>query len=76
MGRRKIARFAAATHDLGKTNKMPKTETTKLIEALEAVLADIADYEKTNNLFPNPGHADCWQSVTNAMAVIAEARRQ
>lgn len=41
-----------------------------LIEALQAVLADIAEYERINNLAPNPGRKDCWQSVTRARAAL------
>jgi hypothetical protein len=47
-----------------------------LLAALRAVLADIRDYERANNLAPNPGKQDCWQSVTNARAVIAKATRK
>lgn len=42
-----------------------------LREALTDVLADIADFEKINNLFPNHGYKDCWHSVTNAKAALA-----
>jgi hypothetical protein len=45
-------------------------QTVKLVKALNAVLADISDYERINHLHPNPGHKDCWQSVTNAKEVL------
>ena len=38
--------------------------------ALRAVLIDIADYERANNLCPNPGKQDCWQSVAAARAAL------
>ena len=45
----------------------------ELVEALRAVVADIEDYERVNNLAPNPGKRDCWQSVTRARLVLAKA---
>jgi hypothetical protein len=44
-----------------------------LLDALRALLADIEDYERINNLAPSPGKSDCWQSVTRAKAAIAKA---
>jgi hypothetical protein len=37
---------------------------------LAALVADVEDYERVNNLAPNPGKRDCWQSVTQAKAVL------
>lgn len=45
-----------------------------LLAALEGVVADIAEYERVNNLYPSPGKSECWQSVTQARAAIAKAR--
>lgn len=42
-----------------------------LIRALRYVIKDIEDYQRTNNLYPDPGKKDCWQSVTHAKEVIA-----
>ena len=47
-------------------------EREGLIEALEALVADVLEYERINNLAPNPGRRDCWQSVTNARAALAK----
>ncbi len=44
----------------------------KLLQALKAVVADILEYEKTNNLAPNPGREYCWDSVAQAVAIITE----
>ena len=44
-----------------------------LLAALKAVLSDIAAYERINNLAPNPGRQDCWDSVTAARAALAKA---
>ena len=41
-------------------------------EALKRVLDDIADYERINNLYPNPGKEYCWESVVNARKVLGE----
>jgi len=54
---------------------------TELESALAAVVRDVNDYEATNNLHPNPGRAECWDSVARAKALLtlhdmaAEARR-
>lgn len=48
----------------------------ELETALRAVLADIEDYERINNLSPSPGKPDCWQSVTHAKKVLASARER
>jgi hypothetical protein len=45
----------------------------QMLEALKAVVADILDYERLNNLAPSPGKQDCWQSVTRAKAAISKA---
>jgi len=45
-------------------------EIERLRAALERVLADIAEYERVNNLAPNPGRQYCWDSVANAHAVL------
>ena len=44
-----------------------------LLEALQALMADVLEYERVNNLYPNPGKRDCWASTTNARAAIALA---
>lgn len=38
----------------------------RLNAALKGVLSDIADYERVNNLSPNPGRKYCWDSVAQA----------
>jgi len=43
---------------------------TMAIEALRAVVRDINEYEHANNLAPNPGRAECWDSVAHAKAVL------
>ena len=45
-----------------------------LVAALEALVADVLEYERINNLAPNPGRRDCWQSVTNARAILSRAQ--
>ena len=42
----------------------------RLREALKAVLADLADYERVNHLYPSPGREYCWDSVARAHAVL------
>jgi hypothetical protein len=45
-------------------------EIEKLRAALSAVIADIEDYERANNLHPNPGKSHCWESVRAAKAAL------
>lgn len=56
--------FARAARDL-----------PKIVAALEAVLADIRDYERVNNLAPNPGRTHCWDSAARAEALLATTHR-
>ena len=49
-------------------------EREGLIAALENLVADVLEYERINNLAPNPGRRDCWQSVTNARAILSRAQ--
>ena len=42
----------------------------ELEEALRAVVNDVNDYERVNNLSPNPGRTECWDSVAHAKAVL------
>jgi hypothetical protein len=41
-----------------------------LVKALEAVVRDVNDYERVNNLAPTPGHIECWDSVARAKQVL------
>lgn len=42
-----------------------------LVKALEAVVRDVNEYERLNNLAPTPSHVECWDSVAHAKAVLA-----
>jgi hypothetical protein len=44
-----------------------------MYEALKALVAQILDYEKVNNLSPNPGRKYCWDNTERAVAAIARA---
>ena len=67
-----VKRLRSVSYSDGTPNMF--AEAADRIEWLEAslrgLLADIADYERVNNLFPNPGRQDCWQSVTNARVAL------
>jgi hypothetical protein len=45
-------------------------EIERLRAALERVLSDIAEYERINNLAPNPGREYCWDSVALARKAL------
>lgn len=51
----------------GLTEKMAIAE---LRRALRAVVADIHEYERVNNLAPNPGRKECWDSVARAVEIL------
>lgn len=44
----------------------------ELENALRRVVADVKDYERVNNLQPNPGRFECWESVAHAKAILAK----
>ena len=45
-------------------------ENERLRSALRGVLADLHEYERVNNLHPNPGRKYCWDSVARAHVVL------
>jgi hypothetical protein len=65
-----------ATHSLEKDLEDAIAERDQLRAALESVLADIADYERVNNLAPNPGKKYCWQSVEIARRALDQHTKQ
>ena len=42
----------------------------RLTKALKNLMNDVLEYERVNNLSPNPGKQDCWQSVTEARRAL------
>ena len=42
----------------------------RVIAALECVIFDVHEYERVNNLAPNPGRTECWDSVAHATDVL------
>ena len=45
-----------------------------LVNALEGVIRDINDYERANNLAPNPDRTECWDSVARAKSALASIK--
>ena len=43
-------------------------------EALQMLVDNVLDYEKVNNLSPNPGRKYCWDSVANAVSVLEQTK--
>jgi len=41
-----------------------------LVQALRALVDQINDYERVNNLAPNPGRTECWDTVARAKEVL------
>lgn len=46
-------------------------EIERLRDALEAVVRDVNDYERVNNLSPSHSRSECWDSVAHAKNVLA-----
>lgn len=49
------------------------TDYKELVEAARALVADVLDYQRVNNLSPNPGKAYCWQSVERVQEALSLA---
>jgi len=45
-------------------------EIERLRAALKGVVSDVLEYERINNLAPNPGRKFCWDSVAHAHEII------
>ena len=45
-------------------------ENERLRKALESIIRDINEYERLNNLAPNSGRTECWDSVANAKKLL------
>lgn len=45
----------------------------EMLAALESLVAQILDYERVNNLAPNPGRKYCWDATERAVAAITKA---
>jgi hypothetical protein len=41
-----------------------------LVQALQALVDQVNDYERVNNLAPNPGRTECWDTVAHAKRVL------
>jgi hypothetical protein len=51
------------------------TDLERVKIALEDVLRDITDFERANNLAPNPGRTECWDSVARAKMILRDLRK-
>ncbi len=47
-------------------------ENGKLRSVLADIVASIEDYERVNNLAPNPPRMSCWDCVATAKALLSE----
>jgi hypothetical protein len=53
-----------------------RAENARLRAALKALVSDIEDYERVNNLAANPGMQVCWQSVAEARATLEHTKER
>lgn len=56
--------------ELNEAAQVIKATNERLREALQALVDNVLDYEKVNNLSPNPGRQYCWDTVANAVKVL------
>jgi hypothetical protein len=71
---------ADCTSDVYPVNDLEQEANARLIAAapdmlaaLRALVAQILDYERVNNLAPNLGRTYCWDTLERAVSVIAKA---
>jgi len=55
-----------------RTAQLLQKRIETLEDALRRVVADVNEYERVNNLAPNHGRTECWDSVAHAKAVLAQ----
>lgn len=53
-----------------------RAKNERLRAVLKRVLSDIEEYERVNNLAPNPNRKHCWDSVADAHAVLSTSERE
>ena len=46
----------------------------RLRAALQNLVNNVLDYEKVNNLSPNPGRKYCWDTVEQAVTVLDQTK--
>lgn len=75
--RKRAKRAEAAQLRVPKPKKLTiRQENDQLRTALRDVISDILQYERANNLAPNPGREYCWDSVARACAIIGYQQKQ
>jgi chromosome segregation ATPase len=58
--------------ELRACNGSLRAEVERLRAVLKGVIDDIHDYERVNNLAPNPPRMECWDSVARARAALED----
>jgi len=51
-------------------------ESREARDVLRAIVTDIEDYERMNNLYPNPNKSSCWDSVARAKKLLTDHERR
>ena len=65
-----IERLTDALAFMEKRALREQAEIERLRMALKDVIADIHEYERVNNLAPNPPRIECWDSVARALKAL------
>jgi hypothetical protein len=65
-----IERLHDAAHSCAAVIGGLEAENEQLKAALKDVIDDIHEYERVNNLAPNPPRVECWDSVARARRAL------
>jgi hypothetical protein len=64
-------RALAIADERAKENVWLRAERDALVKALRALVDNVNDYERVNNLAPNRAHTECWDTVAEAKRILA-----
>lgn len=62
------AKLVKELADVAEAHYQPMIDV--LARTLRALVDQVNDYERVNNLAPNPGRTECWDTVARAKEVL------
>jgi hypothetical protein len=69
-----IEQLTEANRRMAKGCEKMGDEIGRLKAVLKDVIDDIHEYERVNNLAPNPPRIECWDSVARARRALEEGK--
>lgn len=67
-----IAELQCRVADLFSRLADAQTQLERTREVLAAIVEQVNDYERVNNLAPKPGRTECWDSVARAKLILSD----